>query len=917
MKHLMIFFIVVIFTGNALAQTEINGTVTDVQNEPLIGATVIIKGTTDGIATDFDGKFQFSTDLPLPITLTISYIGFNSKDVIVEKGGDVGNITLAEGEMLEEVIVSASRAPEKVIEAVASVTSLGPAQIAATPSNGDPTELLRNVQGVNLVRSGTQFSNIELRGSTTVNETNTLILKDYMPLTTPVDKSTESRNSSLSSLDIARVEVVRGPVGALYGPNVTSGVVHFITKDPFKYPGLDVAVGVGDRSATNYSLRYAGNNGKKFGWKLLTSYSKSTDFAIAGEGLIDANGNPVVRPKNMETLGGKTFYNVENLDQEVSNWFVEGTLAYKFSDKVKLNYLFSLARSVGNSRNQTGQNYRGMQRYEQQLRIDAGNFFAALYHRHSFGNIDSDGNLNGLKNHIFTVGYSNPPNVDRDGDGINETRVTDPIGATDYYDISAQYTINTNDNLRMIVGADSKISPSIESPAVYGINDKSNGGDNSFNIYGGYISGKYKITDKLAVSATGRVDHYSAYKETAFSPRIGMVYNPSDKTGLRLSFSRAFESQSQLRTWLDFPIPVPSTFPETHIAGVGTPVTYNNPVTKFAFGNVTGAGTYQFQDIVNALATNAGITAPSVSGTIDSQLTSSVFSGPGAAGVGASTGPISNINQAGQPKVSLKTVNQFEIGYSTVLEEKLKINVDLYYSISENFQPAGSIPISPGSQLNLANVQAQIEAQVPAGNDRDALLNALYSQLGTPSNSSAPGYGLVISDLAQANGWEFDAGFPTFGNESAKYIGADIGLTYYITPKLIGSTNYSYVSKNIWTPEDLGETNQNYQFYLNSPTSRVNLGLRYGGEKGFYGSISMNYASEYEGKQGDGRVFTGVNPARTIVDSRIGYKTLMFNEKAKVDFGLSVQNLFDEKYSHFVNLPELRRFAMFNVRVGL
>jgi len=75
-----------------------------------------------------------------------------------------------------------------------------------------------------------------------------------------------------------------------------------------------------------------------------------------------------------------------------------------------------------------------------------------------------------------------------------------------------------------------------------------------------------------------------------------------------------------------------------------------------------------------------------------------------------------------------------------------------------------------------------------------------------------------------------------------------------------------------------------------------------------------NYASEYEGKQGDGRIFTGINPARTIYDLSLGYRLKI--SKAKLDLGVNVNNLFDTKYKHFSHLPVVRRLALVSLKAS-
>jgi len=112
----------------SFAQTTVSGTVMDTDlNEPLIGANVIIAGTTDGASTEFDGTFSITSSQPLPWTLEVTYAGYGDQQIVVD-GPTSGLVVNMATEALigEEVVVSASRRKEKVQNAPASVSVLTP-----------------------------------------------------------------------------------------------------------------------------------------------------------------------------------------------------------------------------------------------------------------------------------------------------------------------------------------------------------------------------------------------------------------------------------------------------------------------------------------------------------------------------------------------------------------------------------------------------------------------------------------------------------------------------------------------------------------------------------------------------------------------------------------------------------------------
>ena len=105
----------------AFAQTTIKGTVNDDNNQPLPGANVLVQAG-EGVVTDFDGNFSFTTDATLPLVITISSIGFETQEVEVTSADAALTIVLVEAQNeLEEIIIAASRTPERIAESPVSV----------------------------------------------------------------------------------------------------------------------------------------------------------------------------------------------------------------------------------------------------------------------------------------------------------------------------------------------------------------------------------------------------------------------------------------------------------------------------------------------------------------------------------------------------------------------------------------------------------------------------------------------------------------------------------------------------------------------------------------------------------------------------------------------------------------------------
>ena len=159
----------VLFTGVSFAQT-VSGTVSE-ENGPLPGASVVVKGTTNGASTDFDGNFTLN-NVPSDATLVVSYIGFSTKEVAVN-GKSTINITLATDNALEEVVLI-GYGSTTVKDATGSVTAVtsedfnqgviaSPEQliqgktagVQISESSGEPgAGISVRIRGVNSIRSG-------------------------------------------------------------------------------------------------------------------------------------------------------------------------------------------------------------------------------------------------------------------------------------------------------------------------------------------------------------------------------------------------------------------------------------------------------------------------------------------------------------------------------------------------------------------------------------------------------------------------------------------------------------------------------------------------------------------------------------------------------------------------------------------
>ncbi|MCX6292637.1 MAG: carboxypeptidase-like regulatory domain-containing protein, partial [Bacteroidetes bacterium] len=179
MKHnsfFLFFFLLLNYT--AFAQ-HINGTIRDGKtNEAIIGATVVLKGTTIGTATDFDGKFELKTSQPLPFTIVVSFVGFDSQEIKVTSSDKPFTIKLKSKEVeLKSVEITGSRISEKQKEAPLTVESMDRLAIKECPQTSF-YEALGSLKGVDQTSASLGFTIINTRGFNSTSPVRSLQIID-------------------------------------------------------------------------------------------------------------------------------------------------------------------------------------------------------------------------------------------------------------------------------------------------------------------------------------------------------------------------------------------------------------------------------------------------------------------------------------------------------------------------------------------------------------------------------------------------------------------------------------------------------------------------------------------------------------------------------------------------------------------
>lgn len=245
-----------VLTSQTLQQQQkkqISGIITDETGEPIIGANVMEKGTTNGVTTDMDGKYQILVS-PNSV-LRISYIGYVAQEISAERNSPVDIILKEDFQNLEEIVVIGYGVQKKV-NVTGSVSTVPSTQLASRPSPNVSASLAGLAPGVNITQSsgnpGSESVSLRIRGTSSISGNNSpLILIDGVP----------GNMDILNSEDIESISILKDAASAaIYGSRAAAGVVLVTTKkgNANEAPRVTLSVMAGIEDA-NSSLKTLSN----------------------------------------------------------------------------------------------------------------------------------------------------------------------------------------------------------------------------------------------------------------------------------------------------------------------------------------------------------------------------------------------------------------------------------------------------------------------------------------------------------------------------------------------------------------------------------------------------------------------------------------------------------------------------------
>ena len=957
-KYYLAFMAVILF-GSVYSQTQISGSVMDAGSmEAIPGVNVIIDGTNIGTVTDFDGNFVINTSQDAPLTLIVSYVGYSAERVSITSANQNINVSLSAGQNLEEIIVSASRRAQKVTDAPASVSVISTRQIENSAQVAEPSRILVSVPGVQIQQQTANSMNIEMRAGSGVFGTSTYIMRDNRGLITPAAGTFFSFQQGLSNLDLASVEIVRGAAGVLYGPGVTSGVVHFRSKSPIDYTGNAVSMWGGDLNTFGSEFRIArANDDKTFGWKINARVNSGDDFTYEDEAALAANvgginsiiRQPVITNMAVDPLlsaNGDVLYDFTGgnaILDTYSNFAIDTNLEWRPSDDTNYQVSAGMTNGGGLFFQDLGIGYADGSTYWGQVQATVGNWYAQAFIDHNDGG--------GTDNPTFLYGT-----------GLRQVAKRTTMEAQIQYNFDMPWLFDSE----WTVGYDYRNTDSDSEYTLWGRNEDSD----DYITNGIYGQGTLTMSEKVDLVVAGRYDQASFISAGEFAPRAALVYKPSEKTTWRLSYNKALTGPSALQMYIDFPVNVPAPgVLDAWLSGQSTAQRFADPASQVIDlagipidipVSAAGGGlplAIPYGSVAGASLAGLYAQAPSLQPLLTPFFAN--YMGPqGGSGILSPYDLFEPTQTTGNRNTRtgrFSSVENFELGFSSVIGKKLKISADIYSYVNTgftNFSAIGDAYALVGSNIPgdlgaavAADATAYVTGALTAvttqtyqglaaqfGLPFSVVASGALAAQGVPSLEASIAGGIAqtlggINGAFQAGGAGFvsalgplfgaigavesdrvpqgdgithiTTGYITQGDAKRSHFGGDISMDYFANADLRLWANASWLSQNEWIPGEDNDDDLLNTSYLNAPAWKWRMGMDYTPISGLQFGMSFQHDDKFRSVQG---FWNGMVETKNLIDMSVGYR---FNPGLRFD--ISATNLTDNGYKTYPNLPTIRR----------
>lgn len=913
----------------------ITGRLTDAETQTGIsGATVQVvtagNRSVGNAVTDAQGQFRIANVPAGSYALLFDMVGYETGRVegvrVVAGETTIAGATLrTRAFQLNPLVVTASKKPEKAVEAPARVEVVQEREIEERPTT-TPVEHLRGTPGIDVITSGVQSTNVVARGFNNIFSGALHTLTDYRAARIPSLHVNFLHFVPQINDDMSRMEVVLGPGAALYGPNTANGVLHILTKSPLDDPGSTFSVAGGERSLLHVTGRTSQLIGENFGIKVSGQYlqAEEWEFAdtveVAARALATGNFAQFAAQQPLDPKTGQP-YSAAVLQQRAALVGLRDFDTKRWSGDVRADWRispnFTLVGSGGMT-NATGIELTGIGagqtrdwRYSYgQLRGNFRNWFAQTYI-----NMSDAGDT-----YLLRTGA---PIVDKSKLWATQLQHSAALGTRVDFTYGADYIRTMPETDRTINGR--------------------NEDDDTYDELGAYLQGTIRPTSFLDLVGAIRYDKHSHLNDPVWSPRAAAVFHPNEEHSFRVTYNQAFSTPTSLNLFLDIDAgPLGALGPFGYRAhafapgqgginfrdgsgnlGVSAPFTSSSAALTAAqvagnprtFQPVTTANIYNLQvsALIAASAARGQPLPAQVAGALRAFAADPVLQ---AIPLNA-LDPVANVRSAFDATsfnnvagIEESTTRTFEIGYKGILADKLLLAADAWWSKQENF----TSPLITATPLILLRpeqlVPYIVQRLAPAVGQATA--TAIATNL-----AQLPG-GVISAPSVQGAVPELLLTYVNFGQIDIN--GMDFSATALLSDSWQVGGTFSWVSDDHFRIPLAGDT----QFVaLNAPTKKGSAHVTYRNlVSGLNGEVRVRFNDEFPANSagyvglacvtGDASTGPCVD-SYTLVDLTAGYRLPV----AGTTLQLHISNLFDEKYQSFVGTPAIGRMAILRLKYDL
>ena len=858
----------------------------------------------------------------------IGYVPRRMENVAVSAGGTATvDIEIKESVTeLNPVVTTASRRPEKALDAPASVSVVDVRDIQERPAV-TVADHVRGLPGVDVNQGGIAQSNVVARGFNNAFSGSMLMLQDYRFAGVPSLRVNVPFLMTGTNEDVERIEVLLGPASALYGPNSANGVLHVITKSPFTSQGTTLTIDGGERSLFRGSVRHAGVISPRLGYKLSGEFFRANDWEFEDPGEPDLF--PAQAPPGRAGLAN-------NRDFGLQRFAGEARLDYRPSENSEFITTWGQSR-IGNAIELTGANgssqiknwtYNSLQ---QRARI--GRFFGQV-----FANLNNAGNDDSLSTEGTYLLRSGQPIVDKSRVFAAQLQHGFALGTRQDFVYGTDYIFTNPRTGNTINGRNEDIDDVKE--------------------FGGYVQSTTNLSKQFAFLAALRLDKNDQIDGSQFSPRLALVFKPTETQNFRVTYNRAFSTPANFSYFLDLIQARNIGNSGYNIRALGNPPkqgwTFNRTCGSFNGGLCmksifsggnnwvpTSAATV-YPGVISGLSTTLlGLLTPSLGAARAQALVQ--FLGtlrPSNTEVGSRIAYLNNAttNVAPDAVKSIGPLNAsynktYELGYKGILANRLRLAVDGWYQQRGDVgNPAGLATPNVffnapqlGAYLGPNIARALIAAGLPAAQAAAAAAQ-IATQIATAAGSLPVGIVQFDSDKF-ANGRDVYATYSSSTGKEFTVKGLDLAVDFVATNKLTIASTYSWVSDQLF--DNIVSSNQT-ALALNAPDNKASMTFKYRDEpKGLGFELRGRYTNTYpvnSGVYASGTNLAGnpieftrpgsttkyvYEPVEVAAMIDLGFnKRLPFGGAKEIMWSLNGTNVLNNKRRTFPGSPEIGRMIV-------